>query len=147
MNDNIRELENIDIKKVKKFDFNNFKTLAKCINVHDTDTITIIYKYNNEYYKSNIRLSGIDSPELKSSNIEESNWCKEGKAYLESIILNKIINVNMGKFDKYGRILGYIYTLNNECINDLLISKSYVRAYDGGHKKEWTSDELKNKNI
>ena len=43
------------------------------------------------------------------------------------------------EFDKYGRLLANIYTLDNtnKTINDEMIELGHAKAYDGGTKEGW----------
>lgn len=134
----ITELNALNVKTVKEFSFDGFNCLAKVIRVHDPDTITIVFKYQNTFYKKNLRLNGIDAPELHSKIKSEADLCKAGQVYLSGLILNKIIKVHMGAFDKYGRILSniYLYPDNTDIIQNL-ITGGFVREYDGGHKDTW----------
>ena len=106
--------------------------------MHDPDTITILFSYNDDLYKKNLRLNGIDAPELHSKVAEEAELCRAGQKFLADMILNKIIRIEMGPNDKYGRVLSSIYTHeNDEDIIKILIDGGFVRAYDGGHKDNW----------
>ena len=143
----INRLEQLDCSKIKKFSFDGIKTYARVVKIYDPDTITIIFEWINQMIKLNIRLDGIDAPELKSKIKSESDACKKGINKLNELINDKIIYVIFGKYDKYGRILARINTLEpieNElyCINDYLLKYNYVRSYDGGKKVDWSADEL-----
>lgn len=70
-NDQEHELNLIDYTKIEKFSLNNMIFDAKVIKVYDGDTITVVFNYNNKYYKWNCRLNGIDTPEIKSNNEDE----------------------------------------------------------------------------
>lgn len=145
----INQLNSLDIKKIPQFNFKGIETLAKVIRVHDCDTITIIFPFNDNFYKQNLRLAGIDAPELHSKNDAEALACRLGQKFLSDLILNKIIKIKMNDFDKYGRILSEIYLLeqfeNEFDIIKILLNKKYVRPYgvDGNlHKEKWGADEL-----
>ena len=60
---------------------------------------------------------------------------------LKDKILNQVVKVNCGKFDKYGRLLVTIY-FNEKNINKWLINKKYAFKYDGGTKKSWINHKL-----
>ena len=127
--------------KTQKFSLVGYKTYAKCVYVYDGDTIHTVFKIPNanEFYKWNIRLSGIDTPEMKSKNSAEKEKAVKSKEYLANKILNKIIIVECAEFDKYGRLLANIYTLDNtnKTINDEMIELGHAKAYDGGTKEGW----------
>lgn len=134
----INQLLSTNPKAVSDFSFKGYNCIARVVRVHDPDTITIMFSYNNCLYKKNLRLNGIDAPELHSKIQKEADLCKAGKTFLSDMILDKIINVEMGEFDKYGRILASIYTNDtNKDIIQSLIDGGFVRAYDGGHKDTW----------
>lgn len=118
------------------FTLNNYKTKAYVFHIYDGDTIHIIFKFKDTYYKWKCRLDGIDTPELKTKNEDEKKLGYEVKDILVEKIKDKIIDVECGEFDKYGRLLIKVF-YENECINDWLIDNGYAKKYDGGHKDEW----------
>lgn len=137
------------IKEFKEFNLNGYITVGKVLRIHDPDTMTIGFMFANEFYKKNIRLARIDAPELHSKIPNESKLCKFGKEYLTRLYLNKLIKVDMGPMDKYGRILATVYDLQtNTCINDKLVECKFVRPYgvNGGtnslRKDDWSESEL-----
>ena len=141
------ELENLTLKNVETFSLNGLNTYCKILRIHDPDTFTIAFKLGDEYYKYNTRLNGIDAPELHSKVEKEALVCQLGIKYISDLILDKIIFIKCYSFDKYGRLLAdlYINKDDTQSINELLISRKYVRAYgkdDDLHKGPWTDDEL-----
>jgi endonuclease YncB( thermonuclease family) len=72
---------------------------GKVINVHDGDTITVIDQDNK---KVNIRLQGIDAPELKQAvgSVSQQN--------LSRMVLGKQVTILWTKVDKYRRTVGTI---------------------------------------
>ena len=141
----IQRLHAVDLTTVKKFSFEGFITYAKVIKVHDADTVTLLFEYNDTIVKYNVRIDGIDAPELHSKIPEEANLSKKGKEYLTNIVLHTIVKVVCKDFDKYGRILADIYTLKTSSTNEiqetnvsqLLLRGGYVRTYNGGTKAAW----------
>lgn len=143
----MEELRKIDPSKVKKFTFDGIETLAKVFKVKDTDTVAIIFKFGEEYTKLDIRLDGIDAPESKSTIQPEREACRKGTECLKRLIENKIVKVQLKSFDKYGRTLGVVHTLEPIvdklcCVNTYLTDYQYVRQYSGGTKRPWTKEEL-----
>jgi endonuclease YncB( thermonuclease family) len=109
------------------------------ISVYDGDTITIACNMHwDKYtaYKFNVRLAGIDSPEIRTRDNDQKKVAIIAKKYLESLILNKKIILNDINYDKYGRILANIYLPENQDIpiSNLLIQKRLAVVYDGGTK-------------
>lgn len=147
----LTELEELLLTKESnefyKYDLNGQTLIGKVIKIYDTDTLTIGTMISDVFVKLNIRLCGIDAPELKSksNNGLESKLCRLGRNWLKQEYLNKLVIVECKEMDKYGRLLGIVYDrLDREkCINDLLITNKFVRCYGGNlHKNEWTIDEL-----
>lgn len=125
------------------FSLQNQLLPCKVKSVYDGDTITVIFPFNNSYYKSNLRLSGIDTPEIKTKNLSEKKAGILAKEWLEQKILNKIVYINFEKEDKYGRLLGTIYENPNiddfnKSINQILIDEGFGVKYDGGKKQAYS---------
>jgi endonuclease YncB( thermonuclease family) len=80
---------------------NNVKLIiqGKVINVHDGDTVTVLDQFNK---KTNIRLQGIDAPELKQDfgSVSQQN--------LSRLVLGKQVTIVWTKLDKYRRTVGTI---------------------------------------
>lgn len=72
---------------------------GKVINVHDGDTITVLDQSNKKF---NIRLQGIDAPELKQEfgSISQQN--------LSRLVMGKRVTIVWTKVDKYRRTVGTI---------------------------------------
>jgi micrococcal nuclease len=135
----IKELFNFNTKNAKKFIFQDVITLAKVLKVYDGDTITILFKYNNEYLRISCRIMGIDTPELRGSCDKEKELGYIARDYLSNLILNKIIKIHILDEGKYGRPIINIFLLDQEetNINKLMISGGYAKPYYGGAKSPW----------
>ena len=134
-NNIIKDLEQCN-DKTPVLSLNGITTLAKCTKCYDADTVHLVIPFNNGYYRWTCRLEEIDSAEIKSKNKEEQIYATRSRDYLKNLILDKIVNVKCGKFDKYGRLLVYI-SINNININDHLVEKGYAYKYNGGTKIEF----------
>ena len=107
------------------------------IKVYDGDTITIAAKMpyeNSPLFRFNVRLNGIDTPEIKSKNINEKNLAKKARDSLSQLLLNKNVTLQNVKNEKYGRILADVY-LDELHINKWMIDQSFAVAYDGKTKE------------
>ena len=61
-------MENLEIctfENTPKFSLENRILPAKCLDIYDGDTATFGVVINNELYKFSMRLSGIDTPEIR----------------------------------------------------------------------------------
>ena len=118
--------------------------LCKVVDIYDGDTIKVVFMDNNRINKWNIRMEGYDSPEMRPSRkLENRDEIKkkaiEAKNYLKSLIMNEnqLVYLKCGKFDKYGRLLGYVYINeeDTESVNEMMIKNNHAYEYHGGTKK------------
>lgn len=123
-------------KQTTLFTLNGFKTEAKVVHVYDGDTIHIVFKYFDNFYKWNCRISHVDTPELRTKNEEEKRKGYEVRDKLRELILDKIVNVQCLEFDKYGRLLIEIY-IGDIYVNQWLIDNNLAKQYEGGTKEIW----------
>ena len=97
-------------KKIKRFSLENQIKTAKCVHVYDGDTVQLVFPLqDDELFRWTCRLSGIDTPELRTRNKIEKKYGYVVRNILREKILNKMITIECGEFDKYGRLLGKIY--------------------------------------
>mgnify|MGYP000999437729 CR=1 FL=1 len=76
-----------------------------------------------------LRLLGVDTPELRSSNLEEKIKAAEAKAYVTDFLLGKEVIIKTEKADSFGRFLAIVY-FNGQNFNDLLIANGIAKPYD-----------------
>lgn len=120
------------------FNFKNHKVIAKCVKVYDGDTVHLCMFVNGMKTPKRFvcRLEGINTPELKSKNQAEKKDAIIARDYLKQQILDKIVFVKCGDFDKYGRLLVKIYKYNistrirGKLINDMLLENNMATVYD-----------------
>jgi len=135
---------------IDKLSFKGETITGKCVNVYDGDTVKIVFPINNKLYKWNCRLSGIDTPELRTKNLKEKKLGYKVRDELRTKILNKMVLIKCDNFDKYGRLLVDIYLKeqsqtggsnenknSNMSINSWLIENKFAFKYDGGIKQSW----------
>ena len=111
--------------------------IGKVIKVYDGDSITIAAKPYENYpiYRFSIRLSGIDTPELRTRNENEKKHAIIARDALSEKILDKIVTLKNVESEKYGRVLADVY-LGDENINEWLINQNFAVKYDGGTKEK-----------
>ena len=127
-----------EINDAPEFSLEGKELKAKVVSVYDGDTVKCVFPLNDQIYKWNCRLSGIDTPELRTRNKKEKKFGYEVRDYLREKILNKVVTLECGEFDKYGRLLIKIKCDGEECsINQLLINNDYAFEYNGGTKQCW----------
>lgn len=119
---------------------------GKVIKVYDGDTITIVTTLHNgdvtpirDLYKFNVRILGIDTPELKTKNAVERELGILARDALAALIMNKIVRLENIAYDKYGRILCNLY-VNDIDISKWLIENNHATPYSGGTRiKTWST--------
>lgn len=127
-----------DALRVEKFSLEGLTTRAMVTSVYDGDSVHVVFPFAGTMYKWVCRLYGVDTPEVRTKNEDEKRFGIHVRDALRERILYKEVDVSCGGFDKYGRLLVGI-SMDNENINDWLISKGYAQAYDGGTKTPFTS--------
>lgn len=117
------------------------------IKVYDGDTITVLSELfvcekkdiNSatpiaEPYRFNIRLSGIDCPEMKSKKSSEKECAIIARNEVARLIMNKKVYLKNIMHEKYGRILAEVW-IGDICINKRLIDMGLAVEYKGDTKK------------
>lgn len=124
-------------EKTPRWSLCGLETLAKCVNVYDGDTCQLVFYVEgiDKFCRFTCRCNDYDSPEIKSENENEKVKAYEARDYLSSLILNKIVTIKIGKFDKYKRPLVDIY-VDDIFINYHMIEKGYGYPYKGGKKRK-----------
>ena len=86
-----------------------------------------------------VRLSGVDTPESRTTDLKEKTLGLEVKEWLKKKLDGKkniLIKTELpDSTEKYGRILGRLY-VDDVCLNDRMIDEGYAWEYDGGTKKK-----------
>ena len=79
-------------------------TFGKVLKVYDGDSITVAARLYEKapLFKFSIRLFGIDTPELRSENKNEKIAAEFVQKYLNNVLLNKYITIDVISKDKYG---------------------------------------------
>ena len=126
-------------ESVREFSFENQKIVAKVVSVYDGDTIKVVFPLHDTLYKWNCRLTGVDTPEIRTRCDTEKKYGYKVRDSLREKILDKMVTLKCGDFDKYGRLLIEIDCDDESgcTVNQWLIDNDFAFAYDGGTKKSW----------
>ncbi len=150
-------------KKPASFEYNG--TLVKVL---DGDTIDCYIDLGFDLkIKKRIRYMGIDTWESRTRDLEEKEKGLIAKARNKELLEQGVFKLKSFGTGKYGRVLGEVYVSPdyvgehiNECIadsdnsidlshdgwvsvNDILIEEGHAYNYDGGKKKEFQKNEIK----
>ena len=140
-----KKINNYD-DSIELFSLEGKKLKAKIVRVYDGDTCFAVFLLHNKPVKFKIRMEGYDSPEMKPPLAQENRdkeikAANKAKEELQNLVLNKIVDLECGKWDKYGRLLAKIYIDTNNkklYVNDYMIKNGFGYPYDGGMKKQFS---------
>lgn len=123
-----RQLDNCRLDNTAELTFRGQKIRAKVLDVYDGDTVTLALLFHARPYQVKCRLAQINAPEIRTRDSAEKQAGLSARDYLRLLILNQIVTVECGDWDKYGRMLGTIY-FHHENVNELLLAKGYAKPY------------------
>lgn len=84
-----------------------------------------------------VRISGIDTPELKARCDREKTLARKAKQHTVAMLrAGKRIEIRSIKRDKYFRLLGDVY-VDDKNLGASLVKAGLAVPYEGGTKKNW----------
>lgn len=100
------------------------------VDVIDGDTIDVWM--NGQEVR--VRLLGVDTPETVRPGSPVECFGKESSKYTESMLLGEIVYLetdpSQAEYDRYGRLLAYVYIGNSEIsFNKILLEEGYASMY------------------
>ena len=114
---------------------------AKVISVYDGDTVTLMIDQGMKHFaRVKVRLVGINTPEIRTTDLEEKKRGYLAKNFLKDLIEGKTVVVHTVKKGKFGRWLGVLWlyeedmTELGQSLNDLMIQEGHAVAYNGGKR-------------
>jgi hypothetical protein len=119
------------------FTFNGVCGEGICPSSYDVDSWDIVMNLFGTTTRLKTRLFGVDGTEKRNTNLKEKALAYMAKERLDQLILNKVIKVQLGDFDKYGRVLISAVLDDGRDLASVLIEEHLVVRYDGGTKHEW----------
>ena len=113
---------------------------GKVVRVYDGDTITVTFYFHQKLYRTQVRLLGIDAPEMRGKSETEKRKAREARNALNAKILNQVVELkNLSHEKKWGRLLAEIW-LGGENINAWMVLQGHAVAYAGDKKThDWNS--------
>lgn len=141
--------------------------MCKILSVYDADTVRVALPMSDgTLSKFSVRLMGIDAPERKpprknSTHDFEKIAAMRARARLLQIAVDPgtpleftgcaksmctdskhLVRLEAKMFDKYGRILGEIFTTDGMNVSSILKKEGWARPYDGNTRDPWSMVEL-----
>ena len=134
--------------------------VRQVIKVVDGDTIDVAIDLGFDIsLTKRVRLSGVDTPESRTTDLKEKTLGLEVKEWLKKKLQDQtdiIIKTELpDSTEKYGRILGQLFVGDKEVmsvnkkksLNQQMIDEGYAWEYDGGAKqKDFDALAAKRKN-
>lgn len=116
---------------------------CRIVTVKDGDTVIVeidLYKFGDDdrlTMRTPVRLYGINTPEIHTTNAEEKAKGLESKAYLETLTKDKQgIRLVVKQKEKFGRLLGVLKD-GEMVINQKMIDAGHAKAWDGLGVRPW----------
>lgn len=120
-----------------KWNFDGLSVTAKVLSVYDGDTLTVAFDtFGLGFFQHNIRLSGIDAPEMKGKSPEEKSAAMNARDFLRATCLDKEVNVTVESTDKYGRLLASV-TIDEYDLSTMMLESKHAVPYSGGTREPY----------
>ena len=111
---------------------------AELERVVDGDTIDVKLDLGFDLkMQARIRFVGINAPESRTRDLVEKQKGLEAKRYVEDWLGNcdaVIIQTQLDKKGKFGRILGTVLNAEGASLNDEMIALGHATPYEGGKR-------------
>lgn len=117
---------------------------ARVIDILDGDTfLAEALIWPGHSVRINIRIRGIDAPEMRSRCQDERIAALRARdALIEIIGRGGIVITNIGGAKYYGRVLADVATEQGDGVARLLIERALVRGYHGGKRASWCAEDV-----
>jgi endonuclease YncB( thermonuclease family) len=106
--------------------------------VIDGDTVEVAISLGFFTYRvENVRLFGINAPEIHSADEIERGWAAKSRDALAAILpvgANVVLRTHKDK-EKYGRFLAEIFTADNRNVSAAMLATGLAVAYNGAAKR------------
>ena len=112
---------------------------GQVVNVLDGDTFTVrVQVWLGQEIMTNVRILGIDTPEMHSECKEERRMANDARTELAALLKEGKVELYNIRNDKYaGRVLAEAKTGNGSDISAHMIEKGLARPYAGQARKKW----------
>jgi len=131
------------------FSFDGMSFPAKVVDLYDGDTVRVCFRLKGEIIQWRARMAGYDSPEMKPSKASPTRVAERAAALaardaLAAKVGGRLVTIECGPFDKYGRLLvtillpgpgGAPNLSKGENVNEWMVAQGHGVPYDGGTKK------------
>jgi endonuclease YncB( thermonuclease family) len=112
---------------------------AIVLNIIDGDTfLADAQVWPGQFVRVNVRIRGIDAPEMKSRCAGEHDAALRARDALAELIGDGAVSIsNIGGAKYYGRVLADVETQQGVPVAEEMLGRSLVRPYEGGRRAGW----------
>ena len=112
---------------------------AEVVKVLDGDTfLADVLIWPEQRLRVNIRIRGIDAPEMHARCDGERSAAEEARVALAALIAGRPVEIShIGGAKYYGRVLADVHAADGVGVAEALLSRKLVRPYDGGKRESW----------
>jgi endonuclease YncB( thermonuclease family) len=111
---------------------------ASILRVLDGDTFEAeALVWPGQSVRVNIRIRGIDAPEMKSRCEAEHRAAIQARSALEELLGGHVAISNIGGAKYYGRVLADVETPDGVPVVAIMLARGLVRPYAGGRRRGW----------
>lgn len=111
-----------------KLDFKDLEREARVVNVVDADTFDVIFRFRRHYDMHRCRLYGVNAPELHRGSESSKQVARQGKEFVERLLLEQIVELKCNGMDAFGRLLVSV-TYQNENLAKKLILRGLAVSF------------------
>ena len=151
-----RELFRSHGKNTKPFSLKGIRCFSRVVSVVDGDTLNLVVPLHDSFYRFSARLSGIDTCEMKSRDMEAKSLALQARDLLFQLVTGQpiqpsstkkdiedflddnpsIVFVECLEFDKYGRLLVNVYHDETAKLSfsDIIKGQNLGYTYSGARK-------------
>jgi endonuclease YncB( thermonuclease family) len=111
---------------------------ASILRVLDGDTFEAEASvWPGQTVRVNVRIRGIDAPEMKSRCAAEHRAALRARALLERLLGPQVSISNIGGAKYYGRVLADVETPDGVPVVAVMLANGLARPYAGGRRRSW----------
>jgi len=112
---------------------------ADVLAVIDGDTfLADAHVWPGQSVRVNVRVRGIDTPEMKGRCPAERRAAMRARRALEALIGGRPVSIsNIGGAKYYGRVLADVETADGMPVGDVMLAWELARPYAGGRRRPW----------
>ena len=112
---------------------------ARVVEVLDGDTFVADAEiWPGQTLRVNVRIRGIDAPEMKSRCPAERDAALLARSALADLVGERAVSLtNIGSAKYYGRVLADVSTGTGAAISAAMLEDGLVRPYGGGKRAGW----------